>query len=68
MLDKYEYRQTVNQASMEAMDKAILVAVKLCKFYHLSSSHINNSVYKVIYILYFKILKHYNIHVSIHNV
>jgi len=68
MLAKYEYRQTVNQPSVEAMDKAVLVAVKLYKFYQLSSSHINNSVYKVIYILYFKILKHYNIHVCIHNI
>jgi len=46
MLDKYEYRQTVNQASVEAMDKAVLVAVKLYKFYKLLYSYINNSVWK----------------------
>jgi len=44
MLDKYEYRQTVNQTSKEAMDKAVLVAIKPYKFYQLSYSHINNSV------------------------
>jgi hypothetical protein len=45
MLDKYEYaRQTVNQTSVEAMEKAVLVAVKLYRFYQLSYSHINNSV------------------------
>jgi hypothetical protein len=46
MLDNYEYRKTVNQTSVEAMDKVVLVAVKLYKYYQLSYSHINNSVCK----------------------
>jgi hypothetical protein len=46
MLDKYEYRQMVNQAFVAAMDKAVSGEVKLYKFYQLSYPHINNYVCK----------------------